>query len=422
MSQVHEVNKIIELNSRSNIRFTIEKLYYEENVRNGKRGIEEALIILKDNKSGKNIVHPFTEFLLDTYLNASIKTKIDYGRKITAFLNYILDNTKRLQINNFSELTFEIGSRFLNEYCGLLQRETVKEYKSKLAQFYYYLTKKGILKHCKLSDFTVGMKVLWNGVPKKYIIAPFPKVRLPENKPEKRNEHEMSYELQAIFLEVAFEEVNRIALGVALGIFGGLRVSEIVRCRYSLIRTVGQWGEHGLIISLKDDDLGTRPDLLNNQGKGYVKRPRLQEVLSPFGITGELFKRHKIRYKAKDGSDALFINDDGKAMSYASYQYYFSVLKRKFIQRLKESKNPLLKAQALTLSSKRWSTHICRGIFSNNLVEMVDNPSVVAIKRGDKNINSVLPYIADSRRISKKYEENAENLYGNLLNKLNLNK
>lgn len=43
-----------------------------------------------------------------------------------------------------------------------------------------------------------------------------------------------------------------------------------------------------------------------------------------------LYRNHIENYPPMDGSDALFVNRDGKAMSGQSYRAYFSKLKRIF--------------------------------------------------------------------------------------------
>jgi integrase len=417
IKNIKESNRVTELRAKSKIRFTVESHRYKKEVRGGDREKRVALILLKNIESGKELIHPFTEFIMN-FKAIEIKSQIDYGRDICTFLNYILDNQRQLNISNFTQLEYYHASYFINYYCGNLARGTAIRYKNIISKFYYFLATNSFTVNCEPEDFTIREAEGRNGRIIKTIEAPFPDLDLPEAKDTSRNEHDMTHELQAFFLEVAYEEVNRIALGVALQMFGGLRMSEVIRLRYSLIRTYGHYGEQGILLVLKDDDEGTRPELKNNQGKGYVKRPRIQEAISPNGLISELLKQHSLKYKEKGGSDAIFINSENKAMSYKSYQYYFGILKKKFLKRLGECENPVLKMQKSVLESRRWFTHIGRGIFSNNLVEIVDNPVVAQLLRGDKNINSIGIYIGNSKRLGKQFEENTEDTYRELITKI----
>ncbi|WP_270567476.1 hypothetical protein [Clostridium beijerinckii] len=410
-------NKVFNLIETSRFRFAMERHVYEKETRGGSLRKECGLIILKDMKTGRNIVHPFTEFIKGEFGNNKIKTQIDNGGKITAFLNYILDNLQRLRLQNFCQLKYEHASLFLNYHCGSLNRDTVIRYRNVLAKFYYFLAKRKLLDNCKIEDFIVNTVIRKNGVISKVIIAPFEDVDLPEAKAATRNEHDMPPELQAMLLEVAIEEVNEIAFGLALSMFGGFRLGELVNLTYSAIRTIGYYGEHGLLITIKDNAL--RSELKNNSAKGFAKRPRFQQALSPFGLMGFLFKKHKMKYSKNGKNDAVFINANGQAMTYESYKYYFGKLKKKFFERLNKSENPLLKSQSLVLQSRRWFTHIGRGVFSNNIIDIVDNASQAQALRGDKSIDSVSVYVCDSRRLGKKFEENTEDVFAKLLEKYN---
>jgi hypothetical protein len=413
-----EKENIVNLVEKSCIRYKVEVHRYEKAIRGTSVKMQRALLILMNFKTGMNIIHPLSEFLVIMYGNKSIKTQVDYGQKIATFLNYVIDNRRLLKVDSLIDIEYYHASKFLNEYCGALRRQTVLLYKRILSEFYWFLSRKKVLNYCNESDIDITLSKVKDGEAQYKLIAPFPEVELPHEQHSNRNEHDMSHILQSMFLEVAFEEVNIIAFGVACEIFGGLRLSEVVRTRYSTITTIGYYGQHGILINLRDDDYGTRPDLKNNQAKGNVKRPRVQSVLSPFGLVGELFRQHSLKYRAIDDSDAVFVNANGKPMSYESYRYYFNILKSRFIERLMKSDNPILKSQALVLQGSRWSTHICRGIFSNNLIEIVDNVVIAQIQRGDLSSDSIRVYLGNSKKLSEKFEQNAEQTYRNLVEKV----
>lgn len=412
------MSKIVNLNEKSRFYFKVESVRYVKENDVSTRTFDRAVILLVDRKTNKDIIHPFTDFIYEKYRGKKIKTQIDYANKVSTFLNFILKSkSSNKKFKSFSQLKYDDASEFLDYLSISCQRETVERYKRILSKFYYFLANRRLLFNCKAKDFEIIKTVTPKGKVIEVINAPFPEFDMPEATDRKRNQHDLSLELQALLLEIAFEEVNPIALGLALQMFGGLRVGEVVNLTYSAISTIGPFGRFGLSLNLEDRDL--RPELKNNQGKGHVKRPRNQQSISPFGIIEILFRAHQKRYKALDGSDAVFVNNDGKSMTYGSYLYYFSVLKKKFLDTLSNSTNPMLKAQALVLKSKRWSTHIGRGIFSNNLVEIVDNSTEFQVQRGDKNKESGSVYLADSKRLGEKFEQNTEEVFIKLLDKFN---
>ena len=81
----------------------------------------------------------------------------------------------------------------------------------------------------------------------------------------------------------------------------------------------------------------------------------------------------------------MFVDADGRAMTDAVYYKRFSILKDKFIERLRNSDNFDAKSYAVYLSTYKWSTHLCRGIFSNLIAQGTDNIMEIAAWRGVKN-------------------------------------
>ena len=57
----------------------------------------------------------------------------------------------------------------------------------------------------------------------------------------------------------------------------------------------------------------------------------------------------------------MFVDADGRAMTDAVYYKRFSILKERFIERLRNSDNFDAKSYAVYLSTYKWSTHLCRG-------------------------------------------------------------
>ena len=357
-------------------------------------------------------MHEFSEFAIREFGKNKIKTQIDYLGKLAKFLNYIIKNKVK---KNFKYLDFNDPEEFLQEIALDVQLNTFNLYKMVLSRFYRYLASREWLINVRISDFIIRESEKKCGVMVNYDIPIFD-IDIPNNI-HRRNAHVMEYELQAMLLEVAIEEVNIIALGVFFQMFGGLRAGEVINLTHSSIQSIGPYGRYGMLLDIRDRNL--RLDLKNNQAKGYSKKSRKQKVISPFNMLEKVYIQHIKKYRCMNNSGAIFINKKGIPMTIDSYNYYFTKLKKIFLKRLKESDNPTLKVQGDILNAAKWKTHIGRGIYSNNLAEFM-SASELKIARGDKFINSSDSYLEETKRIGKLYEENAEGVFQALIKKFKL--
>ena len=139
---------------------------------------------------------------------------------------------------------------------------------------------------------------------------------------------------------------------------------KVVNLKKSIVKVKGNLGEFGFILNLRNKNM--RDDLKHPVAGGSVKKTRRQAVF-PFGgaMTQKIYKMHMKQINPQNKQNALFVNKDGNPMADFTYRYYFSKVKNKFIERLKESKHAELRHYAIELGTVRWSTHIGRGTFSN---------------------------------------------------------
>ncbi|KAI3349307.1 hypothetical protein FDB55_00190 [Clostridium botulinum] len=406
------ISNVIELrNTNSKYRFKVKVCKYKREGRCEDHLFQKAIIVLFDNITGKSRVHEFTEFAIREFGKNRIKTQVDYLGKLVKFLNYVIKNKDK---KNFKYLDFYDVEEFSQEIALDVQMNTFNIYKMVLSRFYRYLAQKEWLINVSINDFIIKESEKNGGVMIKYDI-PICNIDIPNNI-HRRNTHVMEYELQAMLLEVAIEEVNIIALAIFFQMFGGLRSGEIVNLTHSAVQCIGPYGRYGMLLDITDRNL--RLDLKNNQAKGYSKKSRKQKVISPFNMLEKIYIQHMKKYKCVDDSGAIFVNKDGMPMTIGSYNYYFDKLKKIFLKRLKESDNPTLKVQGDILCAAKWKTHIGRGIFSNNLGEFM-SASELKIARGDKYINSSDSYIEETKKIGKLYEENAEGAFQLFIKKIN---
>ena len=57
------------------------------------------------------------------------------------------------------------------------------------------------------------------------------------------------------------------------------------------------------------------------------------------------------------------------------------------------------------LKSYKWKTHICRGIFSNQVAGATNNIGEIALWRGDSSMTSALTYLNNKEEVGKDVEK-----------------
>ncbi|TCO79427.1 site-specific integrase [Marinisporobacter balticus] len=402
--------------SRSNIRFI------HKSVLEGNENTEQyrVILMLENKKTGIKIPHPLTEFFssFSSLRHGSIVKK---AYVVVPFLNYVIfDNRNTYGIKTLSDLTFEHGTDYLNEYAeGNIGRKapkkkTVKGAERVLTEFYFFLAQKGLLNNIKKEQFSTSTYVDKTSKTIEYIKSPFKGVKYPNNKGNNQLKS-IPYDLILPFIEMAVLETPDIALGIYFQAFGGLRVSEVINTSINAIELIGGNGQSGMIIDVKRRHF--RKDISNNNGKGGVKKPRSQLIIPVIDMLPYLYKRHLAEYHKKiNKKDALFVDKNNNPMTEKSYRRRFNRLKKIFIKCLENNNNPTLKTYSLYLTSKKWSTHIGRGTFSKLIADYTNNPTELAILRGDSGYESALTYIQGSFGVKEAINKIMDNLYSEIVN------
>ncbi|WP_066297965.1 hypothetical protein [Bacillus sp. FJAT-29937] len=369
-----------------------------------------AFICLQNKDDQTEIVHPITDFIFTNWKFSSYNTQRKHALNVSSFLNYIIDKKHRLKVKSLNDLDITHGEKYLNSLTEEGKaRETVKDQERTLTLFYYYLSKKECLPQVPSKTF----ESYFNTNGKKVHISPFKNVIFPSYS-SKETEHTFPIEHLPLLFEIACLIAKPIVLGLYLQIFGGLRVGEVVNVKRSSIKHTLN-GE-SVLINLKENML--RTDLKDTDGANYVKKPRKQSVLILQNWFNQLYNDHQELFTCSDGTSALFVNRDGKAMSAKSYRQYFDKVKKYFIYCLKNSNNINDKLLAHHLNMSKWSTHIGRGIFSNMLAEYAKNPYEIAVPRGDSSLLSSLRYLKGTTRFRKKLEERLNHMHGSYIPRL----
>ncbi len=403
----NEKSKVIDINRQNKpdvtYRFVKDMKMEIKTYKNGvKRNENTVVIMLEQNKDGiiRRKMHPLTQYLLEPKKKGGKYSPITQSNKasvIVKFLNYILiDNSRRFKLKDFNEILFEHGCEFINSLPDVSD-DTVDRYARYLTDFYYYLATYGLLKYITVDDFTFTKVNTPNGS-REVIEVPFYDLDY-GRKDDGTLIHKIPSPLIIPFLDTAIMHAPEIALGICFQLFGGLRVGEVVNLKKSSVKVKGNLGEFGFILNLRNKNM--RDDLKHPVAGGSVKKTRRQAVF-PFGgaMTQKIYKMHMKQINPQNKQNALFVNKDGNPMADFTYRYYFSKVKNKFIERLKESKHAELRHYAIELGTVRWSTHIGRGTFSNIISNISENILEIAQARGDDCLDSSLVYLTDSDKMA----------------------
>jgi len=399
-------------NPKKNVKFIATSVWVNwGNLSNGKPLKKQfAIICLKNQLQGVEVIHPLTDFILSNWKLRSYNTQRRHALNTVSFLNYLLTCKRSLGITSLCELKISHGNSYLSNLTKEGKaRDTVKGAERTLTLFYVYLHKLECLPNIHDSKIIKKQNEHGNWYYESLFDPIYPEYKNSEL------EHVFPLKYIPLLFEISILTAPRITLGIYLQIFGGLRVGEVVSLTRSSIRQRVKNGD--LLFSLKSRNM--RTDIKDTSGSNYVKRPRKQRVFNINGWLNILLEDHLELYNIDaDGSGALFINSEGKAMTGKSYRQYFDKVKRNFIKYLREQGNQedILVANHLNIS--KWSTHIGRGTFTNLLAEFAENPYDVAFPRGDKQLTSSLSYMSKTERMRLKIEERIQYMHNEYLPQL----
>jgi integrase len=151
----------------------------------------------------------------------------------------------------------------------------------------------------------------------------------------------------------------------------------------------------------------TKEYLLRSDGKktGEIKKERMVTIYKPFmGDFLNAYKKHMYllegrEYETRYGP--LFINRDGKAMTYKTYQQRFqSLVKDHLRPRLLESEDPLLQIFGQRLLTKNLSPHALRHHFTV-MLSLNEDVSQIMFYRGDSSPVTALYYLQNKGELIK---------------------
>lgn len=364
-----------------------------------------------------------TEFIEKYYYFASgsINTERAVADTLVHFFNYVLIQVHRKnndfdKVNGLKDLEFKHLESYLT-YCGEINnsRKTVERKEIYLVKFYFFMGyEKKVLN--KIPDITFQNieRTEWKRKKNKL------KANLYYKKPDKngydrtmimkkdfltqqRNDILDKNQARLLFIRefllLASKEVPDIAFAICLQIYGGLRSAECMNLTIGSLepQNMSKYGEKGLVVEIRD-----RQELLFNHDSSthndQVKKQRDQAILID-PLVPYLYQKHmkwlnikkkSLKNRSNINHFALFINSKGEAMRTYTYRERFNKLKYIYLGTLKNTNGRY--EDYREFRNSKWSTHICRGVFTNLCLDSGFNATQTSIMRGDSSPEAMHAY------------------------------
>ncbi|MCM3567560.1 hypothetical protein [Neobacillus mesonae] len=413
-----------------NYEFVVKQKKINE-IREGKLNSgDKTFLCIKDKVTGIIYPHPLSNFIKSELerKSLSLTTQRNYAEEIKKFLNYILECIENedetflhLEEEGIFGLQLQHGARyisFLTHRVKLGQIKSTQVFRTEriLVRFFRWLIEQNITK--ENVQYREEIRIV-KGEKRTITISPFDNFELGTEYPNKREStkakdiklHDFGngrLDLVNLFIRVAEIEAPDIALGIAFQCYGGLRRGEVVNLLRSSVKEPNKNDSGEFTLNIQDNWKILFPDKELTVSE-QVKKERIQAIFK-VPIVLELYKKHKenlLRLERRGrikNKHALFCSiHTGKPITGMAYWERFTKVKDKFLEILEPNEKDY---QFLT--SKSWSTHIGRGIYTNMLVFLLGwSASQVAIARGDSNIQSAQDYI-EEQNVKKQTEEAVE--------------
>jgi integrase len=384
-------------------------------------------IVLNNESTLESHISEFTEFFFHKdYINLEINTKKNnYGTLIVSFLNYIFFDMEN-PLKSIDDFTIELGNGFLNKWGRgeLSDRRTsngktiaksdevINQAKLNLTRFCYWLFNKALegtrkkkyrLRNFKKTDF------IWIEKKRgKYSKMCLQSIFTAEYPNKQRQPKFESPDEQVVYLliELARQYDPMLALPIAMQSFVGVRrgeVCQISRERFHFIKTLGV--PTGLYFDLLEESL-LRKDGVRT---GSIKRKRCQIAYEAFLYYFNKIYNDHLAFLKQRGLDcdvygALLFGDNNMAMTTNTYARRFDALIPRLLERLFELKNhgnvQAARNYDLLLYAKL-TPHALRYFFSDYVANHESSAHIVAMYRGDLNLDTALTYLRKSGKKAK---------------------
>lgn len=360
----------------------------------------------------------------------SLNTQVLNAKFITHFLNYVTiqahENNSEfddVKINGLKSLNFTHAASYLRYCISELNNShaTSKSKKTSILKFYDYLKENEII--------DVVIEKRWyldkNNVRREKIVSPFNKhlyrVKFPPKIGKIKKAKYMDDNIYRLFMKCCEDKFPELKLGVFLQTRAGLRAGEVVNCTVGSIQV--NKGSYFSSVDVLDRQFYLFGDDFEDTLKtSQVKKQRYnQPIIDLDEELEDIYNKHlklmNSRRKKHTPKEALFINEDGYAMTGVEYRNKFYALKKYFLKKLQMKSY----SDYEYYDTCTWGSHIGRAIFTNYCIieglcctsDGKPSARILAKLRGDSSEESAQAYI-DEIMISKYRRKRINSLMSDL--------
>ncbi|WP_286910878.1 site-specific integrase [Clostridium sp. UBA1652] len=366
----------------------------------------------------------YSKYFRDKILNFTLKNKsINTVRNfhltfIVRFLNFIFNDSKT-KIDKIENLTFNMVEEFLDKFSqGDLQGDRDGEWKSKetveratyaISNFTYWLwwkkdvvTNKKIfkMKYIKEKDFEFNIitKQSRSGYVSKEV-KKLTNIVVPNVTSRVRKRHKVveagDYTV-SVLIELAEKNDPMITFGIILGAYLGLRLGDIVQLHEGRIKDIYEGKLFGGYFDFTYDTV-LRSD---NVATGGIKTKRNVPIYPGCTkIIYDYYKKHINYLKSQrlypNKYGALFMNEDGYAMTDKTYLKRFNALNRllevALLEEASRGKIEAIREQQIMMNNKI-TPHSLRYYYKQLIESCEANNRIIQYYMAHKSIESQIAY------------------------------
>lgn len=358
------------------------------------------------NSYGNLEPHIFSKYIELNFSSYALNTQKKYAEEIKKFLNFLSLNGK----NDVSKIVLKDGADYIS-YLGRkynkgeISSNTLIYSERRIIHFFDWLSQNKVIKE----PLNITKREL-NKNDSKIVVynTPFRRLDLKVAAPQKNqnNAKNRLHDFGPDRNKYITEFVNLVELyepeilpGVILQIFGGLRAGEVSNIRFkdvklspsnsnipSRVLIRDSWEEE-----LNKDIKISRENILDIQ----VKEVREQLIISTrkvFNVLEKQIEKIKKKYRDYENRPLIFNYKNGNSLSGQMYRKRFNKVRDIFLNGIRARD----RVKYEFLKQKKWSTHICRGIYTNILhFDLKLTVSEIRVLRGDKSLKSLQDYLEE---------------------------
>jgi len=359
---------------------------------------------------------------------SDVREKLLY---VCEMLNHIIvERHKNTGVAHVFQVSKKMLSEFFQHYAleqlpnkSYRSRQSIEKCVSSVTMFFRKLCREYGAYMAISADELYEEKITINNRGKKLkkLIPSFQVRGIPEHK---RIFRDIPTKVFVLLLNQAFKHTPEIAFAICVQAFAGLRPGEAMNLRQER-SPLGQGLSITIIAGqLKSVELDlTREYALRSDGVicGKIKKERRQKVYPVFiSAFATAYERHKKYLESKNFETEycpMFVNSQGKAMTYANYKWIFSrLIERHLRPLLLNHEDAECRLYGQLLYENKLGPHSLRHWFSVTLVLSGEDVAQLQYWRGDTNPESALSYLQNKGELMRELSA-ANNSFAEILMK-----